>query len=317
MINEVKVECFLSVAKTLSFTKASKQLYISQQAVSKHIANLEKDIGHKLIDRTHHNVELTYAGEKFFLFFSNAASKYSLLQSELTDGQNNEADLASDIRIGYQNWMNFGGAPGEALATLKKEFSDIHLIGERHSPSELLRRLEYGNLDIILIHKRFLGGNPSIDSAPLFETQMIVAASEENPLATSDASYKTFSKEPLLIDALDGESNDHAIRRAQFECKRFGFVPRNIIVVPNRDSIYTEAESNRGVFFGSSKGQTPPSLKIIKYPTDILETICCAWKKDAQNSFIKKYIRILQKTYLESDDQFRLFLMIFPTHILF
>ena len=302
MINEIRVECFLCVAKTLSFTKASKQLYISQQAVSKHIANLEEDMGLKLIDRSNHRVELTYAGEKFFLFFSNAASKYSLLRNELLEHKNIDEESTSEIHIGYQNWMSFGEAPGKALTLLRKDYPEIKLVGERHSPSELLRRVEYGDLDIILIHKRFLEESTRIDSEPLFETQMIVAASEENPLATEDASYKTFSNEPLLIDALEGESNEHAVQRAQFECRRFGFVPRSIIVVPNRDSIYSEAESNRGVFFGSSKGQTPPNLKIIKYPTDILETICCAWQKNSKNSIIKKYVPILQKTYLESDD---------------
>lgn len=302
MINEIKVECFLCVAKTLSFTKASKQLYISQQAVSKHVANLENDIGLKLVNRTHHKVELTFAGEKFFMFFSNAAAKFSLLQSELLESDLSAVNSASDIHIGYQNWMNFGESPVKAMNTLRKEFSDINLIGERHSPSELLRSLENQRLDIILIHKRFLQDNSHIDAIPLFETQMIVVVSAENPLATDKATYKTFKNEPLLIDALDGESNDQAIRRAQYECKRFGFVPSNIIVLPNRDSIYTEAESNRGVFLGSSKAQLSPGLRIIKYPTDILETICCAWHKDNQNPFVKKYISILQRTYMESDD---------------
>lgn len=302
MINEINVECFLCVAKTLNFTKASKELYISQQAVSKHIANLEEYLGHKLFVRTPINVELTFAGETFFDFFSNVAKQYSLIQYDLLEAKLDASNPPAAIHIGYQNWMDFGQAPVKAMTGLRNDYPEIILISERHSPSELLRRLKEGNLDIILIHKRFLGDDSQIDYAPLFETEMIVAASEENHLATEGATYKSFKNEPLLMDSLEGESNDNTIRRAQAECKRFGFVPRNIIVLPNRDSIYSEAESNRGVFFGSSNAQLPSLLKIKKYPADTFETICCAWQKSTENAFLIKYINILKDTYSATED---------------
>ena len=42
---------FYYVASTLSFSEASRQLYISQSAVSQSIKSLEQKLGHKLFTR--------------------------------------------------------------------------------------------------------------------------------------------------------------------------------------------------------------------------------------------------------------------------
>ena len=44
MINFLNLEYFLVAAEELNFTKAAKRLYISQQSLSNHIANLEKEM---------------------------------------------------------------------------------------------------------------------------------------------------------------------------------------------------------------------------------------------------------------------------------
>ena len=44
MINFLNLEYFLVAAEELNFTKAAKRLYISQQSLSNHISNLEKEL---------------------------------------------------------------------------------------------------------------------------------------------------------------------------------------------------------------------------------------------------------------------------------
>ena len=41
-MNIQQLKCFVEVSKTLNFTKASQNLFISQTAVSNHIKHLEK-----------------------------------------------------------------------------------------------------------------------------------------------------------------------------------------------------------------------------------------------------------------------------------
>lgn len=53
---------FLAVARTGSFAKAAKQLFISSVAVMKQMNGLEAEIGAVLFVRTNHGVSLTHAG---------------------------------------------------------------------------------------------------------------------------------------------------------------------------------------------------------------------------------------------------------------
>lgn len=57
-----RIRCFLEVASCLSFSTAAKNLYISQQAVTKQISALEQELGVKLFYRTTRQVMLTPAG---------------------------------------------------------------------------------------------------------------------------------------------------------------------------------------------------------------------------------------------------------------
>ncbi|MGE3286547.1 MAG: LysR family transcriptional regulator [Pseudonocardia sp.] len=59
------LETFLAVVDRRGFTAASEQLHRSQSRVSAHIAALERDLGVRLIDRTHRPATLTPAGEVF------------------------------------------------------------------------------------------------------------------------------------------------------------------------------------------------------------------------------------------------------------
>jgi DNA-binding transcriptional LysR family regulator len=58
-----RLRVFAAIARQHSFSKAAKELSISQPAVSHHIADLENDLGVPLVNRSSKKVELTPAGE--------------------------------------------------------------------------------------------------------------------------------------------------------------------------------------------------------------------------------------------------------------
>ena len=62
-INLELYKVFYYVATTLSFSEASRQLFISQSAVSQAVKNLEKKLGHTLFVRSTKRVILTPEGE--------------------------------------------------------------------------------------------------------------------------------------------------------------------------------------------------------------------------------------------------------------
>lgn len=64
-MNTVQLECFVSVAEYLNFSRASEALRISQPSVSYQIQTLEDELGVKLFSRTSKSVELTAEGIRF------------------------------------------------------------------------------------------------------------------------------------------------------------------------------------------------------------------------------------------------------------
>jgi DNA-binding transcriptional LysR family regulator len=57
---------FRCVAKSLSFTKAAKECFVSQTSISRQIAQLEKELQVRLIERNTAHVSLTPAGRYFY-----------------------------------------------------------------------------------------------------------------------------------------------------------------------------------------------------------------------------------------------------------
>ena len=64
-MNTTQLQCFVTVADTLNFLRASEQLNLSQPAVSQQIRNLEEELGVRLFNRTTRSVTLTQEGKRF------------------------------------------------------------------------------------------------------------------------------------------------------------------------------------------------------------------------------------------------------------
>ena len=78
-INLELYKVFYYVATTLSFSEASRQLFISQSAVSQAVKNLEKKLGHTLFVRSTKRVILTPEGELLLQHVKPAPVSYTHL----------------------------------------------------------------------------------------------------------------------------------------------------------------------------------------------------------------------------------------------
>ena len=61
-MSDFRLKVFQSVAKNLSFTKASQELFVSQPAITKHIQELEATYQTRLFDRQGSKISLTESG---------------------------------------------------------------------------------------------------------------------------------------------------------------------------------------------------------------------------------------------------------------
>ena len=57
------LQAFLAVAEAGSFSRAAERIHLTQPAISKRIATLEKQLGTRLFDRIGRGIRLTEVGE--------------------------------------------------------------------------------------------------------------------------------------------------------------------------------------------------------------------------------------------------------------
>ena len=85
-INYELYKVFFFVADTLSFSEASRRLYISQSAVSQSIKTLEKKLGQPLFQRSTKRVQLTPAGQTLLKHIEPAMRLIERGESQLLEG---------------------------------------------------------------------------------------------------------------------------------------------------------------------------------------------------------------------------------------
>lgn len=66
------MRAFESAARNASFTRAASELFVTQGAVSRHVAALERWLGTKLFMRTQRGIELTAKGSAYFRLIKGA-----------------------------------------------------------------------------------------------------------------------------------------------------------------------------------------------------------------------------------------------------
>ena len=87
-INYELYKVFYHVAVTLSFSEASKQLFISQSAVSQSIKALEKKLGQPLFVRSTKKVQLSPAGQILLKHIEPAINLIHRGENQLSDIKN-------------------------------------------------------------------------------------------------------------------------------------------------------------------------------------------------------------------------------------
>ncbi len=83
-----QIESFLSVVKHKSFSKAAKELYLTQPTISNSIQSLEKELKTTLLDRKSKYISLTDSGKTFYkyaveLINMRDQAKYNILEHKI------------------------------------------------------------------------------------------------------------------------------------------------------------------------------------------------------------------------------------------
>ena len=98
---------FLAVAKAGSFTQAGKTVKLSQSAVSRQVAKLEKSLGVSLFHRHPRGLVLTEQGEDFFRTVKDMSAKLAMAEAIINESRDRpEGPLKITTTVGFGSaWL--------------------------------------------------------------------------------------------------------------------------------------------------------------------------------------------------------------------
>lgn len=191
----------IAIAENASISKAAKELFITQPALTKFLNNLEEELHLKLFDRTVNPIQITYAGEIFVEEGRNILEMQKRLEQKLTEHSNlQRGRLSLGINSQRGSWC---------LPILVPEFRKLYpgielKICEGHSQyleEEILKNhidLAIGTLPL---------NSPELGYEFLAEEPIVLAVSQEHPIAREyDLSRNTpFTPYYLEPERLNGQ----------------------------------------------------------------------------------------------------------------
>jgi DNA-binding transcriptional LysR family regulator len=224
-----------------SFRKAANELGVTQPALSQSIAQLESEVGVKLIERTPHGIEPTIYGEAVYVHAK--AIDWELAQAgqrirELTGG--NKGTLTIGASIGAAVYM-------VAQAICRPQISGAGFsirVMEEPSTSALMRQLHERSLDLVICQTLSEFELKGARSTPLFRSRRLACVRAGHPLGKTPPLRELLSFPfacPLdEIGLLSGIRN--ALSTVGLE------MPKNNVVVGNSIAVGKEVVRNSDAF---------------------------------------------------------------------
>jgi len=173
-------EYLVALQELNHFRKAAERCYVSQPTLSGQIQKLEAFLDVQLIERTSRKVIFTSAGEAI----ANQARKILLEVKSLKE-------LATEFKEPMAGTLQIGSIPTVApylfpkiVPKIRQEFTQLELYLHEKQTAVLLKSLEAGELDCLLL--AYLPGMQQFESIDLYNEALVLAVPEHHYLSALD-----------------------------------------------------------------------------------------------------------------------------------
>jgi DNA-binding transcriptional LysR family regulator len=232
---EARLRAFAAFARRRSFSAAAAELRISQPAISKHIAELEHELGLKLVERVRRDGTLTSAGGFVADYVLRAES------------------LLVQAGLGAAQFRKSGsGLVAVAASSLTGTYLLPEIIAEfQHFHPGVRVTLQVGTaeqaIELLRSHRAELGfvagavGAPEIETEPLLEYEVVIVG--ESALIPRRPSRDTLEK-LTWISRQEGSATRIS---SDVGLAQLGFVPRRRLELPSNEAVVHALKKGYGI----------------------------------------------------------------------
>lgn len=297
-MNLKQLEAFVYVAEKKSFSKAAKELYLTQPTISAHISSLEKELNARLFVRNTKEVKLSVEGKKLY----ECAKKMVDLEREIED-----IFFCEEKR---KNYITISASTIPAQYLLPKilaKFSDkypkeqfeIKETDSAHVVEQVIdRKTDIGFTGTMLDKKqcRYL---------PFYEDELIIITPNKEHFRTlqkNDNYEEWIQKEPIIMR----EEGSGTRKEAEKQLKKKGIRVEELNIVAsieNQETIKCLVENGMGISIISKLAakREIEGGKLLGFPLtkgENVRDIYVVYNKDIKLSHvIEKFIKMVKETY--------------------
>ena len=228
---------FMEVAQQKSFSKAARNLHISQSAISRMIKSLEDELGVTLFIRNAKTVEITAPGTIFYNYAKRCLFVFEHLKSDFE----NEFNLKQDtIEIGLSP-ITDAHVFAKLLGEFKRTYPQIAIKLYEHGSKVIESSVQEGIIDVGIICTI---PNKDFESFFLSEDEMCVVMPKGYPLEENrEVPMKLLADYPLVLYRDDFNLHDDILAN----CKKIGFTPKVVFETSQRELMLQTVASGLGV----------------------------------------------------------------------
>lgn len=241
-INYELYKVFYYVAVTLSFSEASKQLYISQSAVSQSIKVLENKLNQHLFIRSTKKVQLTPEGEILLRHIEPAMNLIKKGENQILEATSLNG---GQLRIGASDTIcRYFLVP--YLNRFHKEYPNVHIKVTNQTSIQCADLLAKGQVDIIITNypNSNMGQINQVKILKEF-SDVFLAGERYKKLAQSPISIKDIRNYPILM--LERKSTTSEFLHNIFQQYQLDLVPE--IELTSNDLLIDLARIGLGIAF--------------------------------------------------------------------
>ena len=179
-INLNHLHYFYEVARHGSFTRAARELLVSQSALSVQIRALETSLGARLFDRRSGGVVLTDAGQRAF---SVAERVFADVDQLISDFRQTDRVLAGAVSVGTVNSIGIYVLP-EILTAYRAKYPDVRIHIDFRESERVMDQLIQGKTDLAVVP--WERSYPDLNAVPLTRQKLFIVAPPGHPLTRAE-----------------------------------------------------------------------------------------------------------------------------------
>lgn len=191
-----QINYFLTLADVGSFSAAAERLYVSQPAVSKQIALLEKSLGVKLFNREERHICLTGEGQLVRECFQRCEADMRRTFDELYRREKEERQV---MRLGCVGQWNAAKFISPVMEHFGEQYPQLQLTLEAYNLKDIMPALLQGEVDMVLTHRFFFANCSDMYSMEVKRLLCGVLYSPAHFAPCGGEGPRDFGEAPLLI----------------------------------------------------------------------------------------------------------------------